>query len=79
MKIIHQAYSFFKYYKKITEICGIEEKLTDKHKIKEKLSSYFNYINDRNGSIDSIRTTLNRFVSHDNSKEQLDHYRCFWQ
>jgi hypothetical protein len=33
--------SFFKYYKKITEMCEIEETLTDKNKIKEKLSRYF--------------------------------------
>jgi hypothetical protein len=64
--------SFFKYYKKITEICEIEETLIDKNKIKEKLSRYFQYNNDGNGLIDSIRTTLNRFVSHNNSKEQLD-------
>jgi hypothetical protein len=41
--------SFFKYYKKITEICEIEETLIDKNKIKEKLSRYFQYNNDGNG------------------------------
>jgi hypothetical protein len=64
--------SFFKYYKKIKEMCEIEETLTDKNKIKEKLSRYFHYNNDGNGLIDSIRTTLNRFVSYNNRKEQLD-------
>jgi hypothetical protein len=34
------------------------------------MMNHYHYIN--NGLIDSIRTTLNRFVSHDNSKEQLD-------
>jgi hypothetical protein len=48
------------------------ETLTDKNKIKEKLSRYFHYNNDGNGLIDSIRTTLNRFVSYNKRKEQLD-------
>ena len=51
-----QTDSFFKIYKKITEMCEIEETLTDKNKIKEKLLRYFNYNNDENWLIDSIRT-----------------------
>ena len=37
-------------------MCEIEETLTDKNKIKEKLLRYFNYNNDENWLIDSIRT-----------------------
>ena len=59
-----QTDSFFKIYKKITEMCEIEETLTDENKIKQKLSSYFNYINDGNFLIDSIRTTLNIGLFH---------------
>ena len=32
-------------------------------------NNFHQYNNDGNGLIDSIRTTLNRFVSHNNSKD----------
>ena len=63
--------SFFKSYQKKTEACEIEEFQINKNEIKENLSKYFNFFNDGNGLIDSIRTILNRFISHQNSKEQL--------
>ncbi len=43
----------------------------NKTKINEKLSEHFTYQNDGMGSVDTIKTILNRFISHRNIKEQL--------
>ena len=70
IKITIQAWIHFSNStKKITETCEIEENLMDKIKIKEKFDDYF--CNDGNGLIDSIRTTLDRFINYQSSKEQL--------
>jgi hypothetical protein len=56
--------SFFKSYKKIIATCGIPENALNKTKINEKLSEHFTYQNDGMGSVDTIKTILNRFISH---------------
>ena len=61
--------SFFKSYKKITATCGIQENTLNKTKIYEKLSEHFTYQNDGMGSVDTIKTMLNRFISETNNKE----------
>jgi hypothetical protein len=61
--------SLFKSYKKIKTTCGIQENVLNKTKINEKLLEHFTYQNDGMGSVDTIKTILNRFISHTNNKE----------
>ena len=63
--------SFFKSYKKIIETCNIQENTLNKRKINEKLFEHFAYQNDGMGMVDTIKTILNRFITHTNNKEQL--------